>query len=518
MPGGNDSQLDSNQQPVVPELKVDSLKFGVLFALILTAVQRVVGLVRGILFCRLLPEDQLGQWSLTWSYLMLIAPLAVLGLPGSFNRYVEMYRQQGQLRSFLMRITGISLVATVFLSIALYAFAEPVSVWLFRDVAQTRLVMVMAASVGLVVAFNFSASLLEALRQVRLVTVMRFINGLAFAGFAIGLLLVWDHGTEAVTIGFAASCLVALLPAVWYFWKNWSIIDASRLPLATRTMWTRIAPFAAWLWVINLVSNLYEVADRNMLLHFAPVSATDAQGMVGQYHSGRIIPLVLVGLAAMLSGILMAYMTASWERGERKQVSHQLRWTLKLVGLGFTCIGIGVLLVSPFLFDVVLQGKFNDGLSVLPLTLVYCIWYSLVTVGQDYLWCREKGKWACLAVVVGLVVNVALNLFLIPRYGLIGAVWATAVSNLCALITLFVMNAFYGWRPDNGIYLVAILPLVLLLPLNLAIALLLVLAWGGIKYHWLLNERESCELKKTVDQACRRLGLPFLLTEPMPKV
>ena len=76
---------------------------------------------------------------------MLIAPLAVLGLPGSFNRYVEMYRQQGQLRSFLLRITGISFVATVFLSIALYWFAEPVSMWLFRDVAQTRLVMVMAA-------------------------------------------------------------------------------------------------------------------------------------------------------------------------------------------------------------------------------------------------------------------------------------------------------------------------------------------------------------------------------------
>ena len=389
--------------------------------------------------------------------------------------------------------------------------------WLFRDVAQTRLVMVMAASVILVVAFNFSASLLEALRQVRLVTVMRFINGLAFAGFALGLLLVWDHGTEAVTIGFAASCLIAILPAVWYFWKNWSLVDASRLPLAPKTMWTRIAPFAAWLWVINLVSNLYEVADRNMLLHLAPVSPTDAQGMVGQYHSGRIIPLVLVGLAAMLSGILMAYMTASWERGERKQVSQQLRWTLKLVGLGFTGIGVCVLIVSPLLFDVVLQGKFNDGLSVLPLTLVYCIWYSLVTVGQDYLWCREKGKWACLAVVVGLVLNVTLNLFLIPKYGLGGAVWATAVSNLGALITLFWMNSYFGWRPDRGIYLTAVLPLVLLFPLNLTIALLLVFVWGGMKYRWLFNEDECCELKQIANAGCRRLGLPYLATEPLVK-
>lgn len=502
-----DSQTTSQTQHPVPELKVDSLKFGVIFALLLTAVQRIVGLVRGVLFCRLLPEDQLGQWSLTWSYLMLIAPLAVFGLPGSFNRYVEMYRQKGQLRSFLIRITTISFLATVVFSVLLYWFAEPVSMWLFRDAQQTRLVMVMAASLILVVAFNFSASLLEALRQVRLVTVMRFVNGLAFAGFAIGLLLVWEQGIEAVTIGFAASCLVALLPAIWYFWRNWSIVDASRLPLEPRSMWSRIAPFAAWLWVINLVSNIYEVADRNMLLHFAPVSPSEAQGLVGQYHSGRIIPLVLVSLAAMLSGILMSYMTASWERGDKKQVVQQLRWTLKLVGLGFTVIGLGVLIVSPILFDIVLQGKFNDGLAVLPLTLVYCIWYSLVTVGQDYLWCREKGKWACLAVLIGLVINVLLNLFLIPQFGLGGAVWATAISNLFALISLYLINLYYGWRPDRGICLSAILPLVLLLPINLALALVLVFAWGGFKYHWLFNDWECSEIMQVGDSLRQRFGL-----------
>ena len=57
-----------------------------------------------------------------------------------------------------------------------------------------------------------------------------------------------------------------------------------------------------------------------MLLHFAPVSPSEEQSLVGQYHSGRIIPLVLGGLAAMLNGILMSYMTASWERGDKKQV------------------------------------------------------------------------------------------------------------------------------------------------------------------------------------------------------
>ncbi len=498
------SSAPTNDSPppnrvVVPELKVDSLKFGVAFALILTAVQRVIGLVRSVLFCRMLPEEQLGQWSLTWSYLMLIAPLAVLGLPGSFNRYVEMYRQTGQLKAFLFRITGISLVMTVVFSVLMFVFAEPISHWLYRDSQQQHLVLVMAMSLIVIVAFNFLASLLEAMRQVRLVTIMRFINGLAFAVFGMGLIFFWSNGTEAVTIGFAASCLVAMVPAVWYFTRNWSIVESSSLPLPRQSMWSRVAPFAAWLWVINLVSNLYEVADRNMLLHLAPVSPAEAQAMIGQYHSGRIIPLVLVGLAAMLSGILMSYMTASWERGDREKVSQQLRWTLKLMGLGFTLLGVSVMLVSPLLFQVVLQNKFSGGLAVLPLTLVYCIWYSLVTVGQDYLWCREKGKWACLAVLIGLTANIALNFALIPRFGLGGAVWATAISNLFALVALYVTNFCFGWKPDRGVWLTALLPLVLLLPVQMGLALVLVFSWAGWKYGWLFNEHEQQEFNTLMD-------------------
>ena len=500
----NHSETRPVAPPLIPELKVDSLKFGLMFALVLTALQRIVGLVRGILFCRILPEEQLGQWSLTWSYLMLMAPLAVLGLPGSFNRYVELYRQRGQLKSFLYRIAGISLVMTVSFSILLYLFAGQVSHWLFRDSGQSRLVMVMAVCLILVTAFNFLTSLLEALRQVRLVTVMRFVNGVAFAALAIVFLLQWENGTEAVTIGFAASCFVATLPAIWYFRKNWSIIETSQLPLPQKSMWQRVAPFAAWLWIINLVSNLYEVADRNMLLHLTPGSPTEAQALVGQYHSGRIIPLVLVGLAAMLGGILMSYMTASWERGEKEKVSQQLRWTLKLTGLGFTWIGIAVLVLSPFLFDVVLQGKYNGGLAVLPMTLVYCIWYGLVTVGQDYLWCREKGKWACLAVITGLAINVVLNLFLIPRFGLTGAVWATATSNLFALVALFWINHCFGWKPDRGVLLAAAVPILLLLPVHLALTSTLMISWAGYRFGWMFDERERMEMSTTFNSFLHR--------------
>ena len=76
-----------------------------LILLALTIVQRLVGFGRSVLLCRWLDPEQLGQWDLAFGFLLLAAPTAVLGLPGSFRRYVEHYRQRGQLRSFLRQTT-----------------------------------------------------------------------------------------------------------------------------------------------------------------------------------------------------------------------------------------------------------------------------------------------------------------------------------------------------------------------------------------------------------------------------
>ena len=60
------------------------------------------------MFCRWLEPEQLGQWDVAFGFLNLAAPLAVLGLPGSFGRYVEYFRQRGQFHVFLRRTTFVS--------------------------------------------------------------------------------------------------------------------------------------------------------------------------------------------------------------------------------------------------------------------------------------------------------------------------------------------------------------------------------------------------------------------------
>src|SRR5271157_3791377 len=112
------------QTPIdaVPSLHGDTLALGVVLLLVSSVLQRAVGFAREICFCRWLSPEQLGEWDMAFGFLMLAAPLLVMSLPGTFGRYVDRYRQAGQLRSFLRRTAGFCGLLTAPSVLAILAF------------------------------------------------------------------------------------------------------------------------------------------------------------------------------------------------------------------------------------------------------------------------------------------------------------------------------------------------------------------------------------------------------------
>src|SRR5689334_12962762 len=135
-----------------------------LILLALTVVQRLVGFGRSVLLCRWLEPEQLGQWDMIFGFLVLAAPTAVLGLPGSFRRYVEQYRQRGQLRNFLRQTS----LFTAALTLIAVATIDSATAWfsqlIFGQPDYQQLVQLAAAGLAMVIAFNVLTELFSSLR------------------------------------------------------------------------------------------------------------------------------------------------------------------------------------------------------------------------------------------------------------------------------------------------------------------------------------------------------------------
>lgn len=452
----------------------DAFAAGVLAMLVINIGQRVVGLARNLGFSMFLPEDQLGLWSLANSFFVIAPPFIVLGLPGSFGKFVEFYRQRGDLKVYLRKVAlvcGLSLLAAAVLMLLnhdrasqmLYGQSQPYSI-----IAWTAITLIVLT------LHNFLYDVVLSLRQVRLVSVMQFVNSLAFC--VLGVAGIYYYQNWAVLLPcFAISYLLAMIPGVYGLALLREEFSLNTPPSTASNIWKRIVPFAIALWATNLLSNAFELSDRFMLLHFSSTDPQLGQAHVGQFYTGRIIPNLLLSLAMMLSGIFLPYLSADWERKQFGKIVRNMNNMLVLMCLAFTGLSVGALAASPILFDYCLAGRFEPAQQILPLSLMQATWSGVTMIASAYLFCAEKGRQNAVMLAIGLALNIGLNWPLIQCFGLFGAAMATTSANAVLFLLICWRLSREGCPIAARTILLCALPLCLLAGVYVAAALFLLL-------------------------------------------
>jgi O-antigen/teichoic acid export membrane protein len=273
-------------------------------------------------------------------------------------------------------------------------------------------------------------------------------------------------------------------------------------------------PFAGWILLGNAITNIFGVLDRYMIMHFSNIPPANVLDVIGNYHSSRVVPVLLISIATMLGAMILPHLTHDWEAGRRAEVASRLQLCVKLIGFGMFAVAVMVLIGSPLLFDLAYRGKFPGGEAVFPLALVYSTWFGLIFILHDYLLCAEHARLTSAALFVGLLVNIGLNLLLLPRFGLDGAVLATAAANGVSLLLICVFNYRLGFRIDDGTQLVLVLPVFLCAGpwvAGLSVVLTLLLAIGGNR---LLSPEEKRQIAASLADYKERSGLDRWLTRP----
>ncbi|WP_161604677.1 lipopolysaccharide biosynthesis protein [Roseiconus nitratireducens] len=450
----------------------DSLATGFLVMLAMTVVQRSFGFFRGIWFCRLLEDASVGQWAMAFGFITMISPIMLLGMPGSLPRYVEHYRVRGHLRAFVRRLGISTAVCAVLFSVAVAARPAWFGWLIFLQPDNLDLVRAVGIAVIAIIAFYFVGELVSALRQVRVVSLMQFTQSVTFTFLGIGW-LVSGGGIVGLVLVFALATLLAIAPGMRTLVRGWKGLPQSEDPFDASVMWRRIVPYASAIWAMDVLANLFEMSDRYMILHLSPGGDLAGQAAVGQYHSGRMIPVLLISLASMLSGVLLPYLSADWEAGRQTQIPRRLRWILTAVSASFTLGAALALLAAPTMFETLLENRYQAGLTVLPMAFTFCIWSALVTIAQNYLWVVERGHWVAAALGVGLIANLGFNAALLPVWGLQGAVVATLASHGIVLVGIWFALRRWGYDLDRTTLYASLWPAALLAGPWVAIACVL---------------------------------------------
>jgi O-antigen/teichoic acid export membrane protein len=129
----------------------------------------------------------------------------------------------------------------------------------------------------------------------------------------------------------------------------------------------------------------------------------------------------------------------------------------------------------------------------------------MITLAQNYLFCAEKARLGTLAFLLGLAINLVLNVLLLPRFGLIGAIMATAAGNAAALALILYFSGRHGLQLDRSVALCCILPALLIAGPWLALAVVLAAVFFATRHTWLFDHAEREELSQMAGQFADRM-------------
>ena len=456
----------------------------------LMIVQRGIGFLRSFYVCGTLTPDEVGRWDLAFNFLMLAAPLAVFGIPGSFGRYLARFENNGGQSRFLRQTLLVCLLLAIVASLSIGCFKETVARYFLGDSGEGELVKLLAIGLPVVIFFNFATSWFSGRRLNRFVFRIQFTQTVFFALLCIATFGLLSKTAHSVIVSYLCSCVAGMVLAVSYTLVSGSRDTPGPEQQADDPIWRKILPFAVWVWVSNTLVNLFSLCDRLLLVNFYPQGDVDLQSLVGQYHTACIFPLLLMSIGAMAASTGIPYLSKDWEDGQREAVADRLNLMLKAIGLFCVLASVGILLVAPILFGEIWKDKFAMGESLLPMTLCYCSLAAMTFVAQKYFWCLEKTWISSGFLLIGLITNFLVGVALIGSYGIDGVVASTLVAHGIVLSGLLLTCKRYDLRVDRGVFIVAVAVLSVCLGKLIASICLLVLVAASIYTSLLFSKSE----------------------------
>lgn len=107
-------------------------------------------------------------------------------------------------------------------------------------------------------------------------------------------------------------------------------------------------------------------------------------------------------------------------------------------------IAIPVTYIAPFIIELLYGAEFLPGAPVLAIYIWAGVPIFMGVASGHYLLSENFTKVAFMRSMIGLLLNVGINFYLIPKYGIVGASWATIISYSISTFSLGLLKKTRG--------------------------------------------------------------------------
>lgn len=191
-------------------------------------------------------------------------------------------------------------------------------------------------------------------------------------------------------------------------------------------------------FILNLIISLYVLLNSIML----GFMSGDTQ--VGYFTAGTKISHIGLTLISSLSTVLLPRSSNLLKKGEKEKFSSLINKSLNLILCLTLPMTAGLIILAAPLTMIFCGREYINSIPVLYLNAPVIIFIALTNLmGIQILYPKDKINIVIISVSVAAVLNVILNLILIPPFGANGAALSTLISEFSVLIVQIIGGKRY---------------------------------------------------------------------------
>lgn len=409
------------------EKKVNPLIKSSVIYVIATVIGQGMSFLGIIVFTRMMGQAEYGEYSTYYAYVSILTVLIGANLYYALNNaYIEKKKEINEFRKSV-------LVLSVFIMIAITILLVAVGGVGLRKISFFVIIMAALHSYGFfVVSYRmYSANMENDYKKKQWLLIMP--NTLQFIFAFVFILLLQGMPYEARVIGSTIGVdVVALFAFV-------EIIICKGKYIRT-DHWKYALSIALPTVIMSLSYMLMQQCDKVMIKNICGAEDTAIYSVI--YYLGYAI----VAVDQAVAPVRQAWIFQRLDSGNISEAKNIQKWYLLVMGV----IAVGLIMAGPEVIKVLAPKNYWRFEYVVPFVLSACMTLLYRFYVEVILFYKDNVALS-ISVLICALINIGLNLFLIPIFGAVTACYTTVVSYaLLFMFTWILANKYirgiYAWQ------------------------------------------------------------------------
>lgn len=396
--------------------------------------QGIAGFILVPIYTRNLAVSDFGKLDLLNTLFLILTSIISLGLPSAYIKVVEQDIDKKAEKNKLASTTFISTLSFSVLILAIFSvFSDNIGTAL--ELKNPMLVNLVLGSTLFFILGNIGFAFLRADEKSKFFTGTIITRSILIVLLHALFLIQFKQGIQGIFQGTLLAHLATFTILLYPIAKRLTFSFSSSHLKKLLGFGLAIIPSSLAMWAMDLI-------DRYFITFFLDFEQVGIYSLA--YKVGLILTLSLV------TPVQLAWPTFSFsiakEKGSKKTFAQVLTYFVAIS----TFAAITLSAFGEIIIQILGNKNYLPGaILILPITLSY-VFLGIHYIVVAGLHIQNRSKWYPILILVPAIINIALNIYLIPYFGILGAAITTLISFfVLALITIIIVRRVYGFQYET---------------------------------------------------------------------